>query len=158
MSKGTIVSSVVALIIIIGGASYFYFGPDSLMFWKTKESPKDTVIPFEPEHERINAKHQFKNGTHIIAGEVNQPTPCYILTTDARVAESFPEQVTINFVSTTEAEACIQVVTTERFKVEFQASKDTTIRATWNGRPVELNLIPAGANEDLTNFEIFIKG
>ena len=36
--------------------------------------------------------------------------------------------------------------------------ENAMIKATWNGQPVELNLIPSGATEDLTNFEIFIKG
>jgi len=157
MSKGIIISSIVALIVIIGGASYFYFGPDSLKFWGTTNTQRDTVIPSEPEHERITAKHQFKNGTHTIAGEVTLPTPCHILTTDAVVAESYPEQVSINFVSRTQAQACAQTLTTGRFKVEFKASEQATIKATWNGLPVQLNLIPAGLDEDLTNFEIFIK-
>lgn len=108
--------------------------------------------------ERIDAKHQWKNGKHVIVGEIEFPNPCYILSTNTTVAESMPEQVTIAFKAETSGEVCAQVITKERFKVEFNASKDASIKATWNGKPVILNLIPAGANEDLENFEIYIKG
>lgn len=159
MSKGTIISGIIALIIIVGGAYYFYFGSDSLKFWQPAKSTQSSITPVVPTpHETITAKHQYKNSTHIIAGEVNLPTACYVLTTSARVAESMPEQVSIDFVSKTQGEMCAQVITTERFKVDFKASDGAIIKATWNGQPVELNLIPAGVNEDLNNFEIFNKG
>ena len=135
-----------------------------------KYSNRNTALPTENNQTddtssmRITAKHQFKpgvsvnSGEHIIAGEIDLPTACYVLGTNAIVAESMPEQVTIAFTATTQGDVCAQVITTERFKVNFTASKDAVIKATWNGKPAILNLIPAGANEDLDNFEIFIKG
>ena len=148
---------IVVLIILVLG--FHFFAPDSMKFWKGQTAaPITAITPNQSPHERITAKHQFKNGTHIIAGEVDMPTPCYILTTEARVAESMPEQVTIDFVAQTSGEMCAQVITPDRFKSEFKASQQAVIKATWNGQPVELNLIPVGADEDLINFEIFIKG
>ena len=41
---------------------------------------------------------------------------------------------------------------------DFTASEKATIKATWNGKPAILNLIPADPNEDLNNFELYIKG
>ena len=156
MSK-TVTIVIIIIVILIG---FYFWAPDSWKFWQ--ETPVATnngdVLGDAVAHERITAKHQFKNGTHIVAGQVNSPTPCHLVTTSARVAESFPEQVTIDFKETSSGEICAQVVTTNRFKIDFQASENATIKATWNGQPVELNLIPAGANEDLINFEIFIKG
>ncbi len=163
MSK-TLTTIIIILVIIIG---FYFWAPDSWKFWQQTpvEDVDGDVLGTASPHERITAKHQYKpaspaggNGTHIIAGEANSPTPCDILTTDARIAESFPEQVTLLFNSKNSGEICAQVVTSNRFKIEFQASENATIKATWNGQPVELNLIPVGANEDLTNFEIFIKG
>ena len=156
MSKTVII---VIVVLIVLGAFYFW-APDSWKWWQktTTEKTNGDVLGTVSPHERITAKHQFKNGTHIIAGETNLPTPCHILNTTARVAESFPEQVTIDFTSTSSGEICAQVITVNRFKIEFQASENAMIKATWNGQPVELNLIPSGATEDLTNFEIFIKG
>ncbi len=138
--------------LVIAGGSWFYF-----KYVRATPYPTPAVTDETPEME-ITAKHQWKNGTHIVAGDVNLPTPCYILNTNAVVAESYPEQVTINFVASTQGEACAQVVTTERFKVDFQASEKAIIKATWNGKPAKLNLIPAGPNEDLNNFELFLKG
>ena len=106
----------------------------------------------------ITAKHQYKDGMHIIAGETDMPTPCHILDWDTIVAESFPEQVTINFSLTTMADACTQVITPTRFKVEFTASEEASIVATLNGEEIVLNLIEANPDEDLDNFELFIKG
>src|SRR3989344_5090564 len=151
----------VALLVL--GMFFYYFAPDSLKFWQSQtaavgDSTGTSNEPSEPVHETITAKHQFKNGKHIIAGDVNMPTPCHILTTSAQVAESFPEQVTIQFVSRTSGEFCAQVITPARFKVEFTASENATVKATWNGQPVSLNLIPALPTDDLDNFELFIKG
>ncbi len=156
---GKIISILLVIIITLG--ALFYFGPDSMKFWEDQTANTiDSVTnnPNNSQHERINAKHQYRNGTHIVAGEVTLPTPCYVLTTSAMVAESFPEQVTIAFTSSTSGDVCVQLATTERFKIEFQASVQARIKATWNGQPVELNLIEASPNEDLTKFEIFIKG
>ncbi len=163
MSK-SIIATVIVLLLIIVGTTYIAFAPESWKFWHSTAVIQDpaTTTPETPDpsfpRDRINAKHQFKNGMHIVAGEVNLPNPCYILTTTAQIAESYPEQVTLNFSAKTSDDVCAQVITTERFKADFKASSDATIKAMWNGKPVEINLIPAGPNEDLSNFELFIKG
>ena|SRR3989344_5591656 len=158
----TVILIFVLFTLLVLGIFFYYFAPDSLKFWQNQTAAvgdSDTSNESsEPAHETITAKHQFKDGKHIIAGDVNMPTPCHILTTSAQVAESFPEQVTIQFVSRTSGEACAQVITPARFKVEFTASENATIKATWNGAPVSLNLIPALPTDDLDNFELFIKG
>ncbi len=152
IKKHTVIWWIVAiLVILLGTWAWFHYK-------STKVPPTGDVLAEETETMRIDAKHQFKNGTHIVAGQVNLPTPCYVLDAKASVAESAPEQVTIAFTASTSAEQCAQVVTPERFKVQFSASAEAKIKATWNGKPAILNLIPAGADEDLTNFELFIKG
>lgn len=164
MSKTTI-SIIIVLLLVILGTTYVAFAPDSWRFWQsppkvdvgTDDTKKDVVDPSFPE-QRINAKHQFKFGKHVVAGEVNLPTACYTLSTFVRIAETYPEHVTLNFVAETSGDVCAQVVTTERFKIDFTASDKAVISAMWNGKPIELNLINAGPNEDLTNFELFIKG
>ena|SRR3989344_510838 len=159
MSKTAITTTTLLIILVIVGA-FYYLAPDSMRFWDNQSAAVigagDDTTP--SPHETINAKHQYKNGKHIIAGEVDLPTPCHILTTTAQIAESFPEQVTINFTSKDSGEVCTQVITLNRFKIEFEASANAVIKARWNGQPVELNLIPAGANEDLSDFKIYIKG
>ncbi len=147
----------IVLIVLLGTWAYVKYGT-TLLDPKGAETEEVAGATDESAIGRITAKHQWKNGTHIVAGEVNLPTPCYVLETEARIAESMPEQVTLAFTATTGTDVCAQVITPERFKIDFKASKDATIKATWNGEPVILNLIPAGENEDLANFELFIKG
>src|SRR3989344_4182577 len=121
MSKTTIGGIVVVILALVLGV-FYYFAPDSWKFWQGGQTANviDSTIDTSKPHETITAKHQYKNGTHIVAGEVDLPTPCYVLSTDTLIAESFPEQVTIRFKAETSGEFCAQVVTTERFKVEFQ--------------------------------------
>jgi hypothetical protein len=108
--------------------------------------------------DRIEAKHFYSDGTHTLVGEVAMPTPCDLLTWDTFIAESFPEQVRIDFTVINNAEVCTQVVTPQRFKVEFDASESAVIRGRLEGRDIELNLIPASEEETPDDFEIFIKG
>lgn len=123
-----------------------------------KESPEPEVPIVEEEAMRIDAKHFFIDGTHTIAGEIMMPTPCDLLETHAIVRESMPEQVTIAFEVVNNSEICAQVVTAQRFKVDFAASEQASIDATYRGKPAILNLIPAGPGESPEDFEVFIKG
>lgn len=152
MNKGVIWGIIIVLFLVVAGT----WG------WVKFHNPSEPVPEVKGEETEnipdITAKHQFKNGSHIVAGEVNLPTPCYALDTKAVVLESLPEQVTLEFTATTQGEVCAQVLTTERFKIDFKASEGAIIKATWNGKPAKLNLIPAGPNEDLNDFEIFQKG
>lgn len=106
----------------------------------------------------ISAKHAYQNGQHIIAGEVLMPTPCHVLDTSI-IATSDMKQVSVNLLSSIKTgETCAEVITGARFKVSIKADKTAKISATLNGQPVVLNLIEAGANENLDNFDLYIKG
>lgn len=106
----------------------------------------------------VTAKHAFRNGEHIVAGEIPLPTPCHILEASA-VASSDKKFVSLTLASSVKTgEMCAQVITPARFKVSAKADKSATITAMLNGQPVVLNLIEAGPNEDLDAFELYIKG
>ncbi len=106
----------------------------------------------------ITAKHAYQNGTHIVAGEVPLPSPCDILEANA-VASSDKKQVLIQFNSAIKTgEKCSPEVTPARFKVNVKAERSAVLTATLNGNPVTLNLIEAGPNENLDDFELYIKG
>jgi len=115
------------------------------------------VVPYA-DITRIDAKHYLIDGMHTLVGEVLMPTPCDLLESTAQVMESYPEQVIVDFSVINNAEMCTQVVTAQRFKVDFSASPEAVIRARFMGRDVELNLIPAAAGEKPEDFELFIKG
>jgi hypothetical protein len=106
----------------------------------------------------ITAKHAYKNGVHIIAGEIPLPTPCDILESTA-IASTDKKQVVVQFISSVKSgEVCAQIITPARFKVTATAEKNAALTATLNGQTVSLNLIDAGPNENLDNFELYIKG
>lgn len=107
---------------------------------------------------RVDGKHFYIDGVHTVVGEIPMPTPCDLLESSARVAESMPEQVTIEFDVVNNAEFCAQVITPQRFKVSATASEGATIGASFEGRPIELNLVEAAPGETPEEFELFIKG
>jgi hypothetical protein len=77
------------------------------------------------------------------------------LSTKTTIAESFPEQVTIAFTSVfDDSKICAQVVTATQFKVDFMASENASIKATWNGIPVTLSLTETRGDQE-PDFEIF---
>ena len=79
---------------------------------------------------------------HIYRGVIDLPTPCHTLKTNVLVAESYPEQVTIQLEVENPAPdvVCIQVIDTREFSVEFSAHPNHTLRATLNGMPVRLEI------------------
>jgi hypothetical protein len=159
MSNKTITLFVGLFILIIAGMFMFTYlvrqsTPEVLPISSDEQST--TTNPYGIT--RIEGKHFFIDGVHTIVGELAMPTPCDLLTTDARVAESYPEQVTFSFAVLNTTEACAQVVTNQRYKIEAIASKEANLAATFMGMPVELNLVEASAGETPEEFELFIKG
>jgi hypothetical protein len=106
----------------------------------------------------VTAKHAYRNGVHTIAGEVPLPTPCHLLTSEAIVSPDKKQVLLQLHSSVKEGEMCAQVITNARFKVTAKALEKATIIATLNGQQVTLNLIEAGASEDLDAFDLYIKG
>lgn len=154
MNKATVITLIVIVLLLLVG--WFAFWRDG---GQIEQVVEDETQMEEVEAMLITAKHEFSDGTHIIAGEVNLPTPCHILNTSVDVTKGTdPDQAIINFESTTQAETCIQVIAPTRFKVDFEADENAEITATWNGKKVDLNLIPVAEGESLDDFEIFIKG
>ncbi len=143
--------SLVAL--TLGGAWYYLRSVEEPIV--TPLPVKETFIP-----RIITAKHQFKNDVHTVVGEVDLPTPCYLLNTDSfvEIKEPQSDKAIIQFTTINESDTCIQTITSARFKESFSASLNADISATWNGKPVQLNLIEVSPDEDLEGFEIYIKG
>lgn len=157
--KHTVATFVVLALIIVGMFVFAHL--------KRSELVETTVTPTLPQEAevtpyanitRIDAKHFFIDGTHTIVGDIALPTPCDLLNWSYRIQESMPETVIIDFDIINNETTCAQVVTAQRFKVSFDASKEAEIRATIEGRSVDLNLIPGGFDESPEDFELFIKG
>lgn len=122
----------------------------------------EIVTPQENQIEElatITALHQYSEGQHILAGEIDLPTPCHILNSEVIVDPSMPEKAVLNLsYSSLDDTLCAQVITPAKYKVEFMAGEQVEINATLNDQPVLLNLIPVPAEENLEDFEIYIKG
>lgn len=159
MNQRIIVISIALFVLIVAGMFGF-------AYLKKAEIAQEQDVPQEePQEEvayasitRIDAKHFFIDGVHTLVGEIPMPTPCDLLEADAFVAESFPEQITVNFNVINTAEFCAQQITPQRFKVSATASEQATFKALFMGREVELNLIPPALGETPENFEVYIKG
>jgi hypothetical protein len=89
----------------------------------------------------VNAIHFFTApDAHTVVGDIAMPTPCDLLKTETRVAESVPEQVTIAITTVNNTTECAIANTTQRFRADFTASKDASIGLTLNGKELQLNL------------------
>ncbi len=160
MKNNGIIAAIVVFALIIVGMFVFAF------LKKTEITEAPVVVEESPVMEggayagitRIDATHFYIDGTHTLVGELLMPTPCDLLNWDSMVAESMPEQVTVAFSVINNSDMCIQKITPQRFSASFTASENASIKATLNGVPVELNLIPAPKGERPEDFEIYQKG
>ena len=136
-----IILVVLVAILALVGALFFFSLEEEIPTNLEPTIPIEDTLPDEVIREAITAKHQYKDGMHIVEGEIELPTPCHTLDTMIIVRESFPEQVTIEFTTTATDELCIQVITARPFAVEFAVSEQALITATLNNEPTALNLI-----------------
>lgn len=158
MEKRSIILFVVLFFVIVAGMFVFAYLKRQEMA-NVPVSPQPMAEePTAPLVTRVDAKHYFDGARHTFAGVVEMPTPCDLLSADALVEESMPETIVINFTVLNNADTCVQMVTPQRFMVSANASAQAKVRATWEGVPIELNLIPAAPGERPEDFELFIKG
>lgn len=152
--------TIIVIILLIVGITYAITGFDG-----SEDSSNNTNVPTstnERTEERedirtITAKHEFADGTHTVAGEIDMPTPCDLLEVEAEVVN--PRSAVLHFTTVNESEgACAQVITPQRFKTSFEADENADITATFGGDRARLNLIDVPEGETLDDFEVFIKG
>jgi len=157
-TRGIIIIVALFVLIVIGMFTFSYMKKTEI---DTPAQPpvvvEDEVVPYA-DIVRIDATHYFIDGEHTFVGELNMPTPCDLLEGGAVVMESYPEQIRLDFTVINTADSCTQVITSQRFMVSASASEEATVTATFMGREVELNLIPASPGETPDEFEVFIKG
>ncbi len=159
MTQKTIAVIIVLFSIVIAGMFGFAF------MKKTEISNEQPADHEQTQNDaryasitRIDGTHYYIDGVHTVVGEVPMPTPCDLLEANALIAESYPEQITLDFTVINNASFCDAQVTPQRFKVSATASEEALFQARFMGRDVELNLIPAAPGEVPEDFEIFIKG
>ena len=160
LNRRTVILAVSLFILIVLGMFVFAFIKQSEL--KVEQTvPIDNSATTEDRYgdiTRIDGKHFFIDGVHTVVGEIPMPTPCDLLEGQVLVAESYPEQITLDFKVINNAEFCAQAVTAQRFKLSATASPDATFSALFQNRAVELNLVEAAAGETPEDFELFRKG
>ncbi len=131
------------LIVIIGVVAFYFIFDGNSNISNKKEKETNFV-------EKIKVVHMFVGDMHTFTGEINLPTPCHILSSKVFIAESYPEQITIAFDRTTEADLCAQIITPEPFTVSFEASKEAVIKMTLDGKDLsfETTELEAPKSED----------
>jgi len=135
MSNKTVIAVIIILIGLVAGFLYLMpFGdPEEGVLNGGGEE-----IVFNPGE--LSVDHFFADGVHTVDGTVDLPTPCHQLDHEVLVAESFPEQVSINFSTTKSDGLCTQVLTSKIFSLSFNASEEAVLSATFNGQPLRLLL------------------
>ncbi len=158
MEHKSLIAGGITLVLIIAGMFIFaHLKKQEIVDVQQTETESVQTDPYA-YITRIDAKHFFINGTHTLVGEILMPTQCDLLNWDAKIQESSPETVLVDFAVINHAETCAQVMTPQRFKLDATASELAKFRARFMGRDVELNLIPASAGETPDDYELFIKG
>ncbi|MCA9361235.1 hypothetical protein KC845_01615 [Candidatus Kaiserbacteria bacterium] len=160
MNKQSLIAVVVIFLLIVVGLFAFTYIKKQEMVNNTEPETDNDVISQVDKYNvsEITGKHYFIDGTHTIVGEIIMPTPCDLLDTDVMVAESYPEQVTIDFGVINTSQNCEEKLTSQRFSVTAKVSEEATFNARFMGERVTLNLIPAGEGETPDEFEVYIKG
>lgn len=160
MKKNTIITLLIIIAVVIVGGILLTSSDTTT---PTDNSQATTTDDMGGEENRITAQHQYNEdeGTHIVAGEIDLPTPCHLLEHEVEMTgEGDTQEAIIHFESRVEDtdEVCAQVITPQRFKVTFEAPEDVEISATHNGEDTTLNLVPVPEGENLEEFEVFMKG
>lgn len=164
MNRNTLITTLIILALVVVGIVLFTSTSTTQTNQPQTNQPTEATTTEGTDQDdgrRITAKHQYnsEDSMHIVAGEVDVPTPCHQLTTSVD-GTATSSSVTINFQAqrADEGEMCAQVITPRRFKVTFEAREDVEIQATYDGNPATLNLVPVPEGENLEEFEVFQKG
>jgi hypothetical protein len=152
----TKVIALVALLVVIAIVLFAY----TLVSAPTEtevSTQQATTTTTQQEERLLSAKHQFVDGIHTIAGTVELPTPCHTLVAEPFFVDDASSTVEIRFSTALQGEECATVPTQVPFRVSFEAPEGVAIRATWDGAPVRLNLVPVAPGETLDG-DVNMKG
>jgi len=133
MSNKTVIAIIIVIIGLVVG--FLYLVPFGDPEEDVLNSGGDDVV-FNPGELAVD--HFFADGVHTIDGTVDLPTPCHQLDHEVLIAESLPEQISINFNTTKSDGLCTEVLTSKIFSLSFNASEEAVLGATFNGEPVKL--------------------
>ena len=141
-SKPLVIGAIIVAVLVIGFV---------LFQGSTKggeEPPVGVTATPETMPLTVNAKHLYKDGEHTYRGIVETPTPCYDVAATAKATSDY-NVYQIDITSKDRGGVCAQLITDKDFEVSFKAPVDAPVRATLNGKLVELNLLEVESREGL---------
>jgi hypothetical protein len=148
---------------IIGGVLVLSALAFGFIFFRSQTIPVEQVPSLTPTSTGvvipsiITAKHAYRNGEHILAGDMNLPTSCHLLEHTVTILPD-ESRATIAFSRNFTGGDCPGGEISTRFLVQFKGKPDTQIRVTVDGQEVPLSLIEVPPEEDIENTEVFLKG
>lgn len=166
--KSTLLIGILILIAIVGLIIVSFQKSSIVATQKKGDTASTTTWENQPATESkdllitpktiVTAKHLYYKGMHTFAGEVPLPTPCNILEHNITASKD-KTQIFITLSSSIKSdEVCAQVITPARFKLTVSANKNAVVVTTLNGQEIILNIIEAGPDDNLDNFDLYIKG
>ena len=111
---------------------------------RASEVPEAAAPAIEPAVPEVTLRDSYKKGVHTISGSIMAPTPCTLLTANARYAGSASttdEHIVVSLAMPSDTGVCLQVLTKVNFSTTIDAPADLPITVFVNG--VEATTTPA---------------
>ena len=148
-----VIVAIIAIGLIIWGFYYSYNSnrANGEVFNPALESTRGN----DEDVRTVDVRHQYKDGVHTYAGEIDLGTPCDTVDVEASLSDG---TVNLDFQTSSTSEVCAQVITARRFKATVSGPENVSVMGTLNGESIRLNIFEVPLGEDLDDFEINTKG
>lgn len=142
MKSQYILFALLVLIIIFGAYAYISKEDGNILPPTNNDGSFSNKPPISVTEGDVTIARASEGNTHTYTGVVSVPTPCHTLSTNVLIAESYPEQVTLEITVGAPAPdvVCAQVIAQKEFSVTFDASPEHTFRVLLNGKPVDVSV------------------
>jgi|SRR3989344_2912928 len=112
-----------------------------------KITPTAVVYPAIPtgdiikqfRSEKLLLNFYYNNSKYQYYGTITVPNPCYLVKVDALIAESYPEQVSMNIITQDSGEICVQVVGEQIIAGDLAVSREAIIKVKVNNVEIPEN-------------------
>ncbi|MFQ5492755.1 MAG: hypothetical protein ACE5DX_01170 [Candidatus Dojkabacteria bacterium] len=128
----------VSVLLFLSGCNLLGLGgtpPDDSEFdTPTRPTTGELTHTFKTEGFKLELFYEDAEFTYF--GTMQTPTPCSEVQVETLIAESFPEQVSINFTTKESDEICIQVIGERTFSGTVTVDREASFSVRVNGQPI----------------------